>query len=78
MIDKIIFFSLKFFDGIFTITNARKNPYFNLVEVLDLEKSFILLEIKRVGKEEEIKRIHLPIGKKEMVYGLFILMITKV
>ena len=61
MIDKFVSFKKqkKKFDGIFTITEARKNPYFNLVEInsngyLKLSKG----QKKRIVRRQDCPKVY--------------------
>jgi CMP-N-acetylneuraminic acid synthetase len=58
MIDKFVSFKKqkKKFDGIFTITEARKNPYFNLVEINDNG----YLKLSKESKKRIIRRQDCP------------------
>jgi CMP-N-acetylneuraminic acid synthetase len=58
MIDKFVSFKKqkKKFDGIFTITEARKNPYFNLVEINDNG----YLKLSKESKKRIVRRQDCP------------------
>ena len=58
MIDKFVSFKKqkKKFDGIFTITKARKNPYFNLVEI----NNYGYLKLSKESKKIIVRRQDCP------------------
>ena len=70
MIDKFVFYKKqkKNFDGIFTIATARKNPYFNLVEI----KSNGYLKLSKDLKKKIVRRQDCP-KVYEHVSGAYIL-----
>ena len=70
MIDKFVFYKKqkKNFDGIFTIATARKNPYFNLVEI----KSNGYLKLSKDLKKKIVRRQDCP-KVYEHIAGAYIL-----